>query len=395
MVFCHLENAIFHFLKKHYNIGAYFPYSFIKIHFYNETTGNIRKALASLKKYKIIKSIGKGEYKFIKDEFQYPSDSKYVKTIDLQNNKIDNGFIDLIIQTIKKLIYEDDVYPSMENIYLYLKTNNSKEKVFKHIEYMIDNFIVIKDEHGKIIPYHIYKQNLNLLEKEDKKNNLPRNTKNIILDYLYGYFVNFGSYPEYNKLIKHIQKVIEVRPDDINYYLTDLIIKNIIKLENNCIVPVKLKTDQSEKEKSTGTNIEKEILEYINYHNHKYIIEKKLDKLKKESKKSPEIDINTEIRKIYGYITKKNKELKIEIEQDIEKSLYSVGKEIGEFHGKPFAKLMIEINDINQRINYQNQQKDEKIRSLNDKIKTLRKNVNTLIQETKNLKCLKKTLPNS
>jgi hypothetical protein len=382
-----LESAIFHFLKKHYSIGAYFPYSFIKTHFPNETMGDIRKALASLKKYKIIKSISKGEYKFIKDEFQYPSDSEYIKTIDLQNNKIDNGFIDLIIQTIKKLIYEDDVYPSMENIYLYLKTNNSKEKVFKHIEYMIDNFIVIKDEHGKIIPYHIYKQNLNLLEKEDKKNNLPRNTKNIILDYLYGYFVNFGSYPEYNKLIKHIQKVIEVRPDDINYYLTDLIIKNIIKLENNCIVPVKLKTDQSEKEKSTGTNIEKEILEYINYHNHKYIIEKKLDKLKKESKKSPEIDINTEIRKIYGYITKKNKELKIEIEQDIEKSLYSAGKEISVLHGNSFAKLMIKINDINQRINYQNQQKDEKIRSLNDKIKTLRKDVNDLIQETKSLKC--------
>lgn len=274
MVFCHLENAIFHFLKKHYTIGAYFPYSFIKIHFYNETTGNIRKALANLKKYKIVESIGKGEYKFIKDEFQYPSDSKYVKTIELQNKKIDQWLIDLIIQTIKKFnkMY-DDLYPSKESIYLYLKTNSSKEKVFKHIEYMIDNFIVIKDEHGKIIPYHIYKQNLNLLKEKSKKSS--------------------------NK----------------------------------------------------------------------------------------DIDINIEIRKIYGYITKKNKELKTEIEKSIQNSLYSVGKEIGEFQGRSFAKLMIEINNIDKKFNYQNQQKDEKIRSLNDKIKTLRKDINSLIHEVKSLKC--------
>jgi TolA-binding protein len=71
----------------------------------------------------------------------------------------------------------------------------------------------------------------------------------------------------------------------------------------------------------------------------------------------------------------------------LKKSLYSAGKEISVLHGNSFAKLMIKINDINQRINYQNQQKDEKIRSLNDKIKTLRKDVNDLIQETKSLKC--------
>jgi hypothetical protein len=259
-----LESAIFHFLKKHYSIGAYFPYSFIKTHFPNETMGDIRKALNWLVDDKLIERIGKGEYKFINNESPSHFEIKEVNPVETQSKEIDKWLIEVIIQTIKKFKKTYNTYFPRDSLYIYSNTNSSREKFDYHIDYMIKNFIVVQDKDEKIIPYATY------------------------------------------------------------------------------------------------------------------IIEEKLGLSEKESKKTSnkEIDINTEIRKIYGYITKKNKELKKEIEQNI----YLSGKEIGEFHGNAFAKVLNEIRQFNKILTHDRHQKDEEIRSL-------RKDVNDLIQETKSLKC--------
>jgi hypothetical protein len=348
-----LESAIFHFLKKHYSIGAYFPYSFIKTHFPNETMGDIRKALNWLVDDKLIERIGKGEYKFINNESPSHFEIKEVNPVETQSKEIDKWLIEVIIQTIKKFKKTYNTYFSRDSLYIYSNTNSSREKFDYHIQHMIKSCIVVQDEHGKIIPYDEYSSKENIVfEKIDKS------LIDVIIKTIKKCKIIHNQYPSkeaiyfYSNTNSSEKKFFE----HIDYMIETCIIVN----DNGKIIPY-----------------------------HTYFIKKHLHSSKKESKKTSnkEIDINTEIRKIYGYITKKNKELKKEIEQDIEKSLYSAGKEISVLHGNSFAKLMIKINDINQRINYQNQQKDEKIRSLNDKIKTLRKDVNDLIQETKSLKC--------
>jgi hypothetical protein len=378
-----LESAIFHFLKKHYSIGAYFPYSFIKTHFPNETMGDIRKALNWLVDDKLIERIGKGEYKFINNESPSHFEIKEVNPVETQSKEIDKWLIEVIIQTIKKFKKTYNTYFSRDSLYIYSNTNSSREKFDYHIQHMIKSCIVVQDEHGKIIPYDEYSSKENIVfEKIDKS------LIDVIIKTIKKCKIIHNQYPSkeaiyfYSNTNSSEKKFFE----HIDYMIETCIIVN----DNGKIIPyhtyfIKKHLHSSKKESKKTSNkeidINTEIRKIYGY------ITKKNKELKKESKKSPEIDINTEIRKIYGYITKKNKELKKEIEQDIEKSLYSAGKEISVLHGNSFAKLMIKINDINQRINYQNQQKDEKIRSLNDKIKTLRKDVNDLIQETKSLKC--------